>query len=338
MKILIRAILVFLFSVNLASAQYLSGPTASFYRGFFAPTQPTLTGNNSIADTAFVNAELIRSKATQQVPVTGGTYNTASTGSGLQVVVLTSAGSVTSILTMINGGTGYLNGDILRLSGGNIDSIVRVTNEIGGVVQTGGLQIVYGGSGYSNGVQLGVMLPPVVGNETVVYSGALSSNVTIIQPAGTYLNASRQVVYVNDTTGPYTLTVFLSNGSGGTIGNGLLIPQGTNHSCDVFGETDGETDIWYAAPPVCDVAPNYFSGTSASIGGSLLAAGGCSTGTVSITGATTAMGVVVTPVADPGNGIWWSGYVSSAGTVTVKVCSAIAATPAAETYNVRVLQ
>jgi hypothetical protein len=34
----------------------------------------------------------------------------------------------------------------------------------------------------------------------------------------------------------------------------------------------------------------------------------------------------------------WRPYVSAAGTVTVKVCAAVAGTPTASTYNVRVIQ
>jgi hypothetical protein len=80
------------------------------------------------------------------------------------------------------------------------------------------------------------------------------------------------------------------------------------------------------------------SGTTGSIGGSALLAGQCSTGTVSITGATTGMAVVATPVTYPTAGNFWQSYVSSAGTVTVAVCAAVADTPTATTYNVRVLQ
>lgn len=79
------------------------------------------------------------------------------------------------------------------------------------------------------------------------------------------------------------------------------------------------------------------SGTSASIGGSALLAGACSSGTVSITGATTSMAVVATPATYPGDGSEWAAYVSSANTVTVKVCAIIALTPTASTYNVRVI-
>lgn len=80
------------------------------------------------------------------------------------------------------------------------------------------------------------------------------------------------------------------------------------------------------------------TGTTGSIGGSSLAAGACTSGTVAVTNSTTAMAVVATPVTYPGDGIVWHGYVSAAGTVTVKVCAITALTPTASTYNVRVLQ
>lgn len=85
------------------------------------------------------------------------------------------------------------------------------------------------------------------------------------------------------------------------------------------------------------VLPNL-SGTSGSIGGSALAAGACTSGTVAVANSATSMAVVATPATYPGDGIFWHGYVSAAGTVTVKVCATIAATPTASAYNVRVLQ
>ncbi|VWB75866.1 outer membrane autotransporter [Burkholderia lata] len=85
------------------------------------------------------------------------------------------------------------------------------------------------------------------------------------------------------------------------------------------------------------ILPNL-SGTSASIGGSALAAGACSSGTVSITGATSSMVARATPVTYPGDGNLWEAYVSAANTVTVKVCAIVAGTPSASTYNVRILQ
>ncbi|MDE1146576.1 MAG: glycosyl hydrolase family 28-related protein [Azospirillaceae bacterium] len=81
--------------------------------------------------------------------------------------------------------------------------------------------------------------------------------------------------------------------------------------------------------------------TTGSIGGTSLANATCATGTVSVSGATTAMAVIATPAgSDPGNGFSVGGYVSASGTVTVKVCnlSGLAAAPVAVAYNVRVIQ
>ncbi len=84
------------------------------------------------------------------------------------------------------------------------------------------------------------------------------------------------------------------------------------------------------------VAP--LSGTSGSIGGSALTAGGCASGTATITGATTSMVPKASPNTYPGDGMVWEAYMSAANTVTVKVCAVAAGTPTASTYNVRVLQ
>ena len=81
-----------------------------------------------------------------------------------------------------------------------------------------------------------------------------------------------------------------------------------------------------------------FVATTGSIGGGALVAGACTSGTVAVTSSTTVMSVITSPVTYPGDGIFWNGYVSAAGTVTVKVCASVAATPTASTYNVRVLQ
>lgn len=79
------------------------------------------------------------------------------------------------------------------------------------------------------------------------------------------------------------------------------------------------------------------TGTTGSISGALTA-GVCDSGTASITGATTGMSIVVTPVTYPGDGAIWYGYVSSSNTVTVKVCGLTVVTPTASAYNVRVIQ
>jgi hypothetical protein len=152
---------------------------------------------------------------------------------------------VQSIVSIVSGGTGYAVGDILLLPTGNADAIVRITNVSGGVVQSGGVSIVYGGTGYTTGITSPTMdIPPA--QRTIVFSGVLTSNVTLIVQAGTYLQASRRFEVVNNSTGAFTTTVFLSNGAGGTTGNGVVVPQGTNASSAMLLFTDGVNDVWPA--------------------------------------------------------------------------------------------
>lgn len=93
-----------------------------------------------------------------------------------------------------------------------------------------------------------------------------------------------------------------------------------------------------ATYPASGTVASSFSGTTGSIGGGLLTAGTCASGTVAVVGATTAMTVSVSPNTYPGDGTLFFGYVSTNGTVTVKACAVVALTPGASTYNVRVTQ
>lgn len=79
------------------------------------------------------------------------------------------------------------------------------------------------------------------------------------------------------------------------------------------------------------------AGSTASIGGSPLAAGACASGTVAVTGATTAMTAVASPVTYPGDGMVWSAQVTTSAVVTVRVCAIVSGTPTASVYRVRVL-
>lgn len=80
------------------------------------------------------------------------------------------------------------------------------------------------------------------------------------------------------------------------------------------------------------------TGTTAAIAPGALLAGVCGSGTVSVSGSTTGMTVSVSANTYPGDGSTYYAYVSSAGTVTVKVCAIVGLTPTSSTYNVRVIQ
>ena len=69
---------------------------------------------------------------------------------------------------------------------------------------------------------------------------------------------------------------------------------------------------------------------------------GCTDGTVALTGSLTTMAVLASPQSNP-NGtsgaVTWSAYVSTAGTVDVRVCNLVVETsPPATTYNVQVYE
>lgn len=78
-------------------------------------------------------------------------------------------------------------------------------------------------------------------------------------------------------------------------------------------------------------------GTTASIGGSALAAGACTTGTATMTGLTSTMTLVASPAANPGTGYSVRAYFTNATTATVELCNITTAsqTPTSTTYNVR---
>jgi hypothetical protein len=80
-----------------------------------------------------------------------------------------------------------------------------------------------------------------------------------------------------------------------------------------------------------------FAATPPTLGGAALGAGQCASTTVAVPGANASQAVAVTPVQYPGAGFYWQAYVSAPGVVTVSVCAAVAGTPAASAYNVRVI-
>ena len=214
-----------------------------------AVTQSRIDNSTLLATDQFVNQQIASASANVPIPLTGGIYNQASLGTGTSFVIFASGGVISSVITVISGGTGYAVGDLLLVIGGNYDALARVTNVVGGVIQSGGLQILYGGTGYTTGATTGaVPVPP--GQRSVTLTGVLTSNVTFIIQNGTFLTAARRIEANNNTTGAFTVTVKLSNGIGGTTGTGVVLPQGTNNSSAVLLQTDGANDVWLADTPL----------------------------------------------------------------------------------------
>jgi hypothetical protein len=217
--------------------------TGGTITGVTGATQSRLDNSLLLATDQFVNQQIASSIANVPFPLTGGVYNQASLGTGTSFVIFASGGVISSVITVVNGGTGYAVGDLLVVVGGNTDALLRVTNVSGGVIQSGGLSVLYGGTGYTTALTLGAIpVPP--GQRSVTFTGVLTSNVTFIIQNGTFLTAARRIQVNNNTTGAFTVTAFLSNGLGGTTGNGVVIPQGTNDSTALLLQTDGMNDIW----------------------------------------------------------------------------------------------
>lgn len=208
-----------------------------------ALTQPFYDNSTAIATDSFVHTSIAASNASVVLSgITGGTYNTASLGSGALLVYGSSAGVVTSIVTIAAAGTGYAVGDIIALAAGNHDAQILVT-----AVSSGGITAaapIYGGTGYAiyggaNAVSALLFFPDIV-----TFTGALTSNVTFVLPAMGRQLGSKQYIVNNNTTGAYTGTVCLTNGAGGTMGTCAVVPQGTANSAATLLETDGTTGIW----------------------------------------------------------------------------------------------
>lgn len=215
--------------------------------GATAVTNGRADNSTLVATDAFVNQQIISATANVPFPLVGGTYNQATLGTGLTVVIFVTGADnhISSILSVVSGGTGYAVGDLVLVPSGNSDAVLRITNVVGGVVQSGGVSVIYGGTGYTTSSQVtAVPVPP--GQRTVTLTGVLTSNVTFIIQNGTFLTAARRIQWNNNTTGAFTVTVKISDGAGGSTGTGIVLPQGTNNSSAVLVETDGVNDVWLA--------------------------------------------------------------------------------------------
>jgi hypothetical protein len=128
-------------------------------------------------------------------------------------------------------------------------------------------------------------------------------------------------------------------GAASAAANQVLVSNGTSWVSTTIPDcaTTSGSHLNYTQSTGVFACSGVLSGTTSSIGGGLLTVGSCTSGTVAVTGATTGAAVLVTPVTYPGDGATWYGYVSSSGTVTVKVCVLVALAPTSTAYNVRVI-
>lgn len=98
---------------------------------------------------------------------------------------------------------------------------------------------------------------------------------------------------------------------------------------------------WVSRAPAQGYAAStlpVLTATTGAIAPGILIAGACGSGTIAVTGSTTSMAVIPSANTYPGDGVYYFAYVSTNGTVTVKVCAIVGITPNSSTYNVRVVQ
>jgi hypothetical protein len=137
---------------------------------------------------------------------------------------------------------------------------------------------------------------------------------------------------LTESGGIYGASPTIVAGGGNWIGLGS---QQMTQIGGVWNTVGVDTQFW-------NVQLGFPAATTAALGGGALAAGACTSGTATVTGATTAMTAhaspVASPLADASHAVSIFAYVSSANTVTVDVCAVVATTPASRVYNVRVTQ
>src|SRR5271157_1018292 len=225
-----------------------------------AVTQPPVDNTVRIATDQFVQSLFAVTRSTVYLSgVTGGTLSFASVGTGAAFSFTATGGVITSIDSVFAGGSGYNVGDVLYIPRGNYDNYIEVTGVSGTSITS--VKILNGGTGNVSGLDISAMAAieaPIIYNIT----GTLTSNLTVIASNGAVLGYSGIFLLINNTTGAYTESVCISNGSDACNGNGSVnIPQGTGNSCATLTYTDGSTP-WLLAPSECGAA--QFANLSAS--------------------------------------------------------------------------
>ena len=187
--------------------------------------------------------------------------------------------------------------------------------------QGGGAQLV-GGANSSTG-QGGPVA--ITGGTSVSNTGGLAQVI-----GGASTSGTGGGVLINSGAGATSGAITIDVGVGSSA-QGAITVGSTQATSITIGNSGSTTTL---NGTVSFTNPIFLTATSASVGGSVLAAGACSSTTTAVTGVTTSMVVHASPNTYPGDGNYWLAYVSSSGNVTVKVCATIAGTPTASTYNI----
>jgi len=267
----------------------------------------------------------------------GGTSVSGNYSSGNCITVLSSGGSVTNLVMNANAAN-YCAGWGMNITGGSgklLTNVAITGNQVnlGGLdytVSTGGVTLNYVKGFTFNGNS-------IFGSGTLASGGMqlyINSNVTQGAVVGNYLDTgstSSSYLPLNVNTGSYN--VFLGNAINRNNGTGN---QWSDSGTGNIFEANMQGSAGGGGFAFSGTKTTVLTATTASLGGSALTAGQCVSNTTTVNGASTIMTATVTPNTYPGDGNYYFAYVSAANTVTTKVCAAVAGTPTASTYNIRV--
>jgi hypothetical protein len=249
---------------------------------------------------------------------------------GTATVLSNNGGQV--VKTVAQGGTGVaaLGAHGLLIGNGGSNVVVSGAGTTGQFLRSNGASSdpTYQALGAENATSLNLTGGGVTWTNDNTYNlGAIGAS----RPANIYAGTSVQAPSI-------TASAVLTGASASLTGGGITWVN--DNTYNLGGTSSGRPANVYAGTSFVaggiTVYPSL-AATTSSIGGAVTV-GTCDSGTVAVTGSTTSMTVSVSPNTYPGDGYTWYGYVSTNGTVTVKVCGLIVGTPTSSTYNVRVIQ
>jgi len=168
-----------------------------------------------------------------------------------------------------------------------------------------------------------------LGLGTIATQNSNSVSVTGGSINGTSLGVSTPAAVVG-TTVRGTTSIQIASGT-------ALTSQSSSNSQAVTCPTGGSGAQYCSASGAWTLPSIPIATTTASIGGSLLSLGCTNQSPMTVSGATTSMVCVMSGVAGNPANIEPQCSVSAANTVTPQLCTAVAVTPTAQTYNIRVI-
>ncbi len=227
-----------------------------------------------------------------------------------------------------------------------------------------GTNFGFGPQGFAAGtVNAGTMNASTVtsGSLTINGSSKMTGGTTIFGSGAVLLSGAPYEAYLQAlSSGGNNAGVFVSRASAGAYASldlvtgavanvGWSLQMQPNSTAFALQDRSTGTNSFTCQPggacrfPSGVTASNFngiLSGVTGPLGGAPLAAGACTSGTLSVAGATPGAPVAVSANDGslPNGTTILSAAVTSAGTVSVQVCAVSAMTPAAKSYNVRVLQ